>query len=142
VPDLGERVAAVSRLVYPNGVCARLEALRLGRSDPDRVREPAHAQRGADEEVLRVGGIDGDLVDPAPQEGVARVRAGVGRVVDTGGWQLRPRVVAVRGLVDTDAGFGAGGAAVPLARADVERVPARAVRIRDDGAAGVESEDA
>src|SRR5207249_5211856 len=142
VPDLGERVAAVSRLVYPNGVCARLEALRLGRSDPDRVREPAHAQRGADEEVLRVGGIDGDLVDPAPQEGVARVRAGVGRVVDTGIGQLRPRVATVRGLVDTDAGFTPRGTAVSLACADVERVPARVVGIRSESADGVESQNA
>src|SRR5207253_10225024 len=98
--DLGERVTAVGRFVYPNGVCARLEPLRLGRSDPDRVREAANGDRRADEEVVRVSGIDGDLVDPAPQEGVARVHAVVGRVADTGVRQLRPRVASVGSLVD------------------------------------------
>src|SRR5207237_1431834 len=95
-----------------------------------------------DEEVVRVGRIDDDLVDPTPQEGIARVRTGVGRVADTGVRQLRPRVATVRGLVDTDAGFAPGGASVPLARADVEGVTARVVRIWDECANGVESEDA
>src|SRR5439155_1841818 len=85
---------------------------------------------------------DDDPVDPAPQEGVARVRAGVGRVVDTGIGELRPRVAAVRGLVDTDAGFTPRGTAVSLACADVERVPASVVGIRDERADGVESQDA
>src|SRR5439155_23306951 len=108
----------------------------------DRVRETAHAERGADEEVVRVGRIDDDLVDPTPQEGIARVCTGVGRVADTGVRQLRPRVATVRGLVDTDPGFAPGGAPVPLARADVECVTARVVGICDESANGVEIEDA
>src|SRR5206468_12209534 len=103
IPDLGEGVPAVRRLVHADGVRARLEALRLGRPDPDRVRETAHAERGADEEMVRVGRIDDDLIDPAPQEGVVRVRTVVGRVADTGVRQLRPRVAPVGRLVDTDA---------------------------------------
>ena len=106
------------------------------------MRESAYRERGADEEVLRVGRIDDDPVDPAPQEGVARVRAVVGRVVDTGIGELRPRVAAVRGLVDTDAGFTPRGTAVSLACADVERITARVVRICDESADGVESQDA
>ena len=104
--------------------------------------ETADGERGADEEMLWVGRIDNDPVDPAAQEGIARVRAGVSCVVDTGVRQLRPRVAAVRSLVDTDACFAPGRAAVPLARADVERVPAGVVRIGDESADGVESEDA
>ena len=106
------------------------------------MRESAYRERGADEEVLRVGRIDDDLVDAAPQEGVARVHTGVGRVADTGVRQLRPGVAAIRGLVDTDAGLASGGAPVPLARTDVERVPARIVGICDESANGIESQDA
>src|SRR4029077_2751032 len=97
--------------------------------------------RRADEEVLRVSGIDGDLVDPAPQECVARVRAVVGRVADTGVRQLRPRVAAVRSLVDSDASLAPRRAAVPFARADVQCVPTRVVWICDESANGVESQD-
>src|SRR5262249_55244454 len=56
--------------------------------------------------------------------------------------QLRPRVAPIRGLVNPDAGFASGGAPVPLARTDVERVPARIVGIGDESANGVKSQDA
>src|SRR5207237_5569721 len=81
-------------------------------------------------------------VDPAPQEGVARVRAVIRRVVDARVSELRPAVAPVGRLVDTDAGFAPRGATVPLACADVERVPARVVGIRNESADGVESQNA
>src|SRR4029077_4442584 len=55
--------------------------------------------------------------------------------------QLRPRVAAVRSLVDSDASLAPRRAAVPFARADVECVPTRVVWICDESANGVESQD-
>src|SRR5207248_4018608 len=141
VPHLGECLTTVCRLVHADRVRAGLESLRLA-SLTDYMRESPHRERGADEEVLRVGRIDDDLVNPAAQEGVARVRTRVGRIADTGVRQLRPRIAAIRGLVYTDAGFAPGGTPVSLARPDVEGVPARVVGICDESADGVESEDA
>jgi hypothetical protein len=71
------------------------------------MREAANGLGRADEDVIRVSRIDDDPVDPAPQEGVARVRASVSRVADAGIGELRPGVAAVRGLVNTDARFAA-----------------------------------
>ena len=64
IPDLGEGRSAVCGLVEARLVRTGLEAGRAAVAD--HVREAAHRQRRADEEVLRVGRIDDDLVDPAP----------------------------------------------------------------------------
>src|SRR5437660_12124557 len=98
------------------------------------MRESAYGQSRADEDVLRVARIDSDLVDAAPQERVTRVHTRVGRVADTGVGKLRPSVAAIRGFVDTDPSLATGGAAIPLTRAEIKRVPAGVVRIGDERA--------
>src|SRR4029077_20463697 len=96
--------------------------------------EPTHRERRNDKKVLRLGRVVGYLVDTASQEGVARVRTGVGGVADTGVGELCPSVAAVRGFVYTDARLASGRAAVALTRAEVKRVPAGVVRIGDERA--------
>src|SRR5207248_153247 len=64
-----------------------------------------------------------DRADAAAEEGVLpRVDARVDRIADAGVMELRPVLPAVGGLVDPDARLAAGGAAVRLAGAEVERV--------------------
>ena len=98
------------------------------------MRQPAYSQSRPDEDMLRVGGIDHDRVNSASQEGIARVHTGVGPVANASIGQLRPAGAAVGGLVDANARLAAGRAAVPLARAEVKRVPADIVRIGDQRA--------
>ena len=67
---------------------------------------------------------------PRPRNGVvARNRAGIRRVADARVAELRPVVALVGRLVDADAGLAAGGAAVGLARAEVERPVLRVGRV-------------
>src|SRR5436190_915580 len=121
VPDLGERRAAVVRLIDTGLVRSGLEAARAAVAD--HVREAANPESRADEQVARVPRVDHDRVDAAAEERVdpgrcARVRRGAhARVL-----QLLPVLAAVGRLVDADAGLAAGRAAVRLAGAEVERV--------------------
>src|SRR5262249_60453997 len=115
IPDFGERVPAIARFVQADGVCAGREPLRLARYT-DHMREPAHAECRRSVDVVRVRWVDEDLADAAPKEGVSTGRdARVHGVVHAGVGELRPVVAAIRGLVDADARFAAGAAAIGLA---------------------------
>src|SRR4029450_9217043 len=81
-------------------------------------------------DMVRVRRVDEDLADAAPEEGVSTGRdARVHGVVHAGVGELRPVVPPTRGLVDADARFAPGAAAIGLAGAEVERVAARVVGI-------------
>src|SRR5207302_30802 len=120
VPDLGERLAAVPRLIETRLVCGRLTA-RLA-AVADYVRQAANGPRGADEDVILVARIDDDRADPAAEERVSVVHAAVGGVVDARVRELLPVVATVGRLVDADPSLTAGRAAVRLAGPEIERV--------------------
>ena len=122
VPDLGERLAAVGRLVDAGLVRAGLEPSRAAVAD--HVREAANGQRRADEDVVacRVGSITIELMPRPRNASLPGVAHGYVALLDARVVELLPVIAAVGRLVDADAGLAAGRAAVALTGAEVERV--------------------
>ena len=128
VPDLGERLATVGRLVEAWLIGARLEPRRAAVAD--HVRKPANSQRRPHEDVIRVARVDDNRSDAAAKEGiVARHRARIGGVADALAVELRPVLAVVGRLVDAHAGLASGRAAVGLTCAQIERTSCLVGRI-------------
>ena len=133
VPDLGERGAAVGRLVESGLVRPGLEPRRPAIADD--VRQAANAERGSHEDVVRIARVDDDRIDAAAKEGIlARVHARIGAIVDAGITELRPGAAAVGRLVNADSRLATRRAAIALARAEIDGVALRVGRIERERA--------